>query len=115
MDRNDFYQEAMKPEFPNKMSFQLERTDPDDGVTFSKEGFEGISNQIHDYIMARTYAEYKRTGKGPKNLRIMVDVDFRTIPEDDLEIFGIPWYHLYDQPEKFSIADGLNRLPLDKK
>ena len=113
MDREEFYQEAMKPEFPNKMAFQLERVDTNEVVTFSLEGFEGITRQIHDYLMARTYAEYKRTGKGPKQLRVLVDLDFHTIPEDDLEIFPVPWYHLYDKPDQFTIVDSLNRLPLD--
>jgi len=114
MERSEFYELVMQPSFSDEMAFQLEREGDaeDDERTFSVEGIDGIARQVRDFMLARTYAQYAKTGKGPKRVRIEVNLKWETLPESDDHQY-LPWFHLYDENHEFLKVDGLNRLPLD--
>jgi len=114
MKRDEFYELAMKPEWPDTMAFQLERPGDteDDERTFSEEGIDGIARQVRDFMLARTYAQYVKTGKGPKRVRIEVNLKWDILPEGD-DHQDLPWFHLHDENHEFLRVNGLNRLPLD--
>jgi hypothetical protein len=109
---DEFYQLAKEPDFPDEMVFQLRLDDAaPEGNTFSSDGFNNISDQIHDFLIARTFARFKSTGVGPRELQAHVKLAWKSDTQFDLESIGrIPWYDLNDVAQGLSIIDGEHRV-----
>lgn len=113
VDRDKFYEVAMQPEFSDEMAFQIKSESEVDEVTFSKEAFDAVGDQMRNFVMARTYAQYVKSQHGPKALRVELKCVWDAIPENELEQQPMPWYHL-DDVHKLTEVDSMRRLPLDK-
>lgn len=113
MDAKSFYEAASQPDAPDVMAFQLANVDADREKTFSKEGFDTITDQIHDFLVARTFGRWKLTKRGPKQLRVEVKLTWHNEPEELLEK-GPPWYNLKDAAEGLTQVDGKNRIPKER-
>lgn len=104
-----FVDHVIEPDGPDEMAFILRGQDPDPERGFSKEGVERIGANIEQFMLARTYAHYKRTGKMPKNLRATVSIDWIG-PEDEwLEQGPRPWFALNDRAGDPLDPDGTHR------
>lgn len=110
MKAEEFYQMAMHPDFADEMTFQITADTDDPEKTFSREAFDETTDQIHDFLVARTFGRYKRTGRGPKKLQAHVVLKWVATDDDRLEARGIPWYNLRDMAEGLTQVDGQNRL-----
>lgn len=109
MNRNEFYQKAMTSKFGDAMVFQLNNTNSDPEITFSREAVDAVIEQLKDFVWARVFARYKHTNQGPKQLRLELKVDWFNEPEQLLEK-GEPWYNLVDFADGLSRIDGKTRL-----
>jgi hypothetical protein len=115
VNQAEFYEHAMKPDFPDSMNFELKTEDPNS--TFSMEGYQSIADQIRIFMMGRVYAHGM-----PNHMRVEVNLAFeidgvwtrRTV---DLEFAGPPWFAIAD-PNEMTRIDGKHRLaayrPVDK-
>ena len=113
MDAETFFQKAAETDYPNVMVFQLRSENPDKERTFSANGFNAITDNIHDFIVARTFGRWKLTKRGPKQLRIEVKLTWYNEPQELLEV-GWPWYALDDVAEGLAEIDGQTRIPWDR-
>ena len=76
-DRNQFYELAMHPDFPDEMALQLDRTvETDPRVTFSQEGVDELAEQFRTFLMARVVGRSAKTGRMPHHVRATVTFDW---------------------------------------
>lgn len=115
MDSDEFYKLAVDPDFPNEMIFSLNAVNPDNPATFSKEGVEGITDQIHYYMMARIFGTWKRTGVAPKYMKAVVSLSFDDKPHDESELYDgqLPWFSGETDDIGLLQVDGRHRIPRD--
>jgi hypothetical protein len=92
LNRDTFLKMQMGPDGEDQMNFVLRSGDPNPEHFFSLEGVENITQQIRDYVLARTLAKYNRTGKAPKNVSVNVKLDWSGPSNLALELRGVPWY-----------------------
>jgi len=97
LDRDEFYEQAMEPGFPDEMAFQIEHDDPDPDRSFSVEGLDELALKFKMFVMARVHARWKQTGEGPKKLRATVYLTWE--PKHPMEDAG-PFYHLFDSKHR---------------
>ena len=117
MERDEFYRMAVQPAFPDDMAFQLTHEDADPDRTFSIEGFEETIDQMQAFVMARSFAYWKKTGKPAKMMRAVLTVRFGDgsdtwldpITEQDLPYFDIGVIGGLTQ------LDGEKRIPRTKR
>lgn len=114
MDREAFFEAMTEPDAPDEMAFVLRRDQPD-GRAFSVEGVQAMSYQVHDLILARTLAHWRRTGEPPRNVQIDVQLRFDqpddAVTDDRLARTSIPpWYALDDVGAGMTSPDGTIRL-----
>lgn len=110
MNAEEFWDMASKPDFDDHMSFQLTVEHPDLNRTFSKDGIDTITNQMHDFIIARIFAQFRKSGRGPRELQADVKLHWRSHPDYALDMAPSPWYSLVDHGEGLHLIDGTNRL-----
>ena len=61
----------------NQMEFKIDRPENDDPkLTFSSDSLEALSQQICFFLGTRAMKEWQRTGKAPKHMSAIVDVEF---------------------------------------
>lgn len=116
MNRDEFFQIATDPHaMPDEMDFHLIGTTKgmQDGKRgFSVEGFEAIGYQMHDWLMARVLAYYKRHGRFPSSLRASTvlhwneDAEAETLEQESDD----PWWHHIDMGGTPISPDGEHRL-----
>jgi len=68
----EFYEQVMQPGFPNEMVLSLYNENPDNPNSFSEEGFNDVTDKIHDFIVARTLGHWYETGEPPKRVGISI-------------------------------------------
>lgn len=110
VDAEEFFTQAMQPEFSDRMVFQISKENPDGG-TFSPEALEGIVRQMYRYILARTLAQWRATGEPPQELSVGLGLQWKRVTEP-----WEPWYDLRDEGKGMPIIDGSHRsanLPED--
>ena len=111
MRGDDFYEQAQAPDFSDKMTFQIKRTpEPYDGpeVTFSAEAVEEMFFNIQRFIFARIMGRQK-TGEGPKEINVVVDIDWSSDPNVPADLVLNPWWDLDDQGAPMTVPDGDRR------
>jgi len=95
LDREAFYEAAMRPYFPDEMAFQLDRVDPSDPlVTFSQEGVNEIAEQFRMYLMARIVGHGEKVGVMPKHMRATVVLDWNPDPDPINDTTVGPYFHI---------------------
>lgn len=75
-NRDEFYELAMHPDFPDEMSFQLDRpvkTNPT--LTFSQEGVDQLAEQFRTFVMARIVGRSEKVSP-PHHMRVNVTFDW---------------------------------------
>lgn len=107
LTRDEFYEQATRPETGDEMSYLIRRGENDDlERAFSLEAYEAVGYQMHDFLMARTLAYQARHGVMPRSLRAELRVVWDDERSDaELEEGPSPWYALDDS--------GTTMLPLD--
>lgn len=113
LDRDEFYRQAIKPGFPNRMAFQLEAS-PENlaaGRSFSQEGLDNLAEQLKTFILARTLGTWSEEGVVPSSLTVGLQLSFETVPLESLRRGSAPWWHLVD--EGGSPIEGGSRLEQD--
>jgi len=90
MERGEFYEAAMQPDFPDEMAFQIDRAviDNDPLTTFSQEAVDELADQFRMFLMARIVGHGKRVGVMPKHMRATVTLDWNPSgqPVDDTTV-----------------------------
>lgn len=87
----------LKEDASDEMAFVLRSEDADPEHSFSREGVQAITDQIHDFLMARTSGTWRKTGQAPKEMRAIVKLDWIG-PEDEwLDQGPRPWFALDDK------------------
>jgi hypothetical protein len=95
----EFFDELSHPSASNEMDFVIENETEDPELTFSVEGLEAIERRMRAFIAARIKAEWERSGKAPKKMRLQLGVSF-----GEGSVRWNPWYELPD------VADGGTRI-----
>lgn len=80
MNARDFYEQATQPSFPDVMDFQIRVANPKNDGTFSREGIQDTIALVDNFVMARTLARWRKTGRPPKVMRIEVEVKWEEDP-----------------------------------
>jgi hypothetical protein len=113
MERDEFFEAAMAPGFPDGMTFQLQvpPTLRDGKRSFSIEGVDQIAAQIRDFLIARMYAEWQRTGKPPVEMQAAIALGWEGKSQTRLEQETSPWYALNDASATPTLLDGQSRPP----
>ena len=112
LDRDSFYEAAMQAvDMPDQIELHLHKTDPDPRHGFSVDGFKTVGYQLHDFLMARTYAHWKREGHFPEGVKVVMQLvwDEDRAVEDLLRDSNIPWWQ-GDDPGALPAVDGDHRL-----
>lgn len=104
----EFYEMAVHPDFPDVMDFRITTANPENPYTFSREGVEGIVDQIDGYIMARTMGKWAKDGEPPKELTIHVSLEW-----SDHDSKDIVWYRWHEDGDDKGMEqiDGMLRIP----
>lgn len=98
-EREQFFEAASVPEFPNRMAFEVGRSQRDKDATFSKEAISTTTENIQAFVLARVLGEWKKKGIAPQEMNIEVTVKFdQNKGKRKLEQGNIPWWNL-DDPE----------------
>lgn len=99
MNQREFYELAVKPDFPDVMDFAVDRDDPAPDATFSEEAIDSVVNQFKTFLMARTYGTWEKTSKAPKHVRARVFLEFDDKSHERLTDWdtNAPWYSLMDK------------------
>jgi hypothetical protein len=115
MDADQFYELAVDPNFPNEMIFSLNAVNPENPTTFSKEGVEGITDQLHHFLMARIFGSWKKTNMPPKHMKVHVSLTFDDVSHDESELYdgALPWFSGEVDDIGLLQADGQHRIPRD--
>jgi hypothetical protein len=90
-DEAEFFEQLSKVEGADEMDFVLTAQDDDPELTFSVDGLEAIEQRMRAFIAARIHAEWERSCKAPKKMRLRLGVNFT----DDSPKWN-PWYELPD-------------------
>jgi hypothetical protein len=98
LDRDSFYLQAIKPEFPDEMTFVLQADGATvrPGTTFSEEGFENLFEQLKTFLTARTLGNWRGTGEAPIEMTVDLRVEFKSRSIEELKNGYGPWYHVVD-------------------
>lgn len=117
LQRDEFYQLALDPEFPDKMLFSITAQHDEKDKTFSREGIESVTDQIHDFIMARIFGHWKATDDAPKEMEIEVNIRWKAQSETQLQEGDYPYYsaELLTGLKQVDGSARLARRPLDKR
>jgi len=114
MHEEDFWQFAQQPDFGDAMVFQLTAENPENTGTFSKEGFDDITDKVQMFLTARVFSNWQQTGEPPRKMRFTVSIDWDTKPLDELSD-GIPWFAGATDDIGLTQIDGEKRIPRDSK
>jgi len=112
MKDQEFFAEAQEPDFPDKMAFQITR-EPQPGetpdTTFSQEALEEMLSNIERFVVARIIGRQK-TGMGPKEINVVVDIDWASDPQVPADMVLNPWWSIEGENGKgMTIPDGERR------
>jgi hypothetical protein len=111
VSRDEFFNEAQTDAVPDRLNLHLHRNlDQPNEYGYSVEGFETVGYQMHDFLMARTLAFYRRHGRWPEG--VTVDMRLRWDGEaDELAKLPLPWFSLNDPAGGAPLVpDGERRL-----
>jgi len=100
LSRDEFYQAAIQPDFPDCMQFVLTAAAQPSGegdLTFSEEGIENLTDQIKHFIMARILGTWRKQNLAPKELSVGLVLDFKAPDEEMLRKGAWPWWALVDK------------------
>ena len=108
MERGDFWEMAMQPNYPDEITLQIDRQEGTPGdITFSQEGVDEIAEQFRMFLMARIIGHQHRTGVMPHHLRINVGLNWRPgDPQHDPEVG--PYFHI-DADKGVEVLDHTRR------
>jgi hypothetical protein len=107
MKRDEFYEAALAPDFPNEIALQVERpADGDPELTFSADALDDLAEQFKTFVTARAFGSWKATGRAPQKLRATVTLDFA--PGNPAVDAG-PYYNLGDDGSGLHAIDGAAR------
>jgi hypothetical protein len=113
LKREAFFSAATDPDaMPDVMDFHLRAMNLDRTRGFSVEGFEAVGYQMHDWLMARTLAYFRRHGEFPVGVRAEV----RLVWDDDRDAEALkdestrPWYLPFDREGEPVELDGTHRF-----
>jgi hypothetical protein len=112
MEAEEFYELAKDPNFPDEMGFDLTHENDDPSLTFSFEGIENVVDCVQDFIIARIHARWKMTGRAPKRMRVITQVEWD--PKDRLADGSMPYYEGFIEHGSLQI-DGEHRRPRSRK
>ena len=110
-DIDTFYKLVVHPNFNDEMDFRLTAANPENTGTFSKEGIDGITDQIHAFIMGRVFGRWGKTGKPPKEMTVHLRIEWADVVAEDL-----PWYKFKMMPNETGMEaiEGKSRIPRSK-
>lgn len=94
MDREAFFKTAMEPTMlSDDLDIIMRR---EDDKSFSVEAFESVGYQTHDFVLARTLAQWRRTGRPPTGMRVALQITWDDTPTDaELGRDNVaPWYSM---------------------
>jgi len=110
--REEFWENAIQPDFPDEMAFQLDReraSSEDPQTTFSLEAVNEIAEQFRMFLMARVLGtQQKRNGLGPKHMRATVTLDWNPTKEPVNDPTVGPFFHI-DNDTKIEPLDHTKR------
>lgn len=106
MDASEFMEQMMEPGMGDDMAFRIVKAHPEEGgTTFSMEAVDGMTENLKAFVMARTLARWKATGKPPSRMTATVHIDW----EDDSDPReGPPWWQVDDEGK--TALDGEHRV-----
>lgn len=96
-EREQFFEAASNPAFPDRMAFEVARARRDSSQTFSKDALNSTMDNIEGFVLARLKAEWDRWGIAPQEMNIEINVKFgRNKGKAKLEAGDTPWWQLSD-------------------
>ena len=99
MDRDDFYRDALRPDFPNQMRYVLsvpaEARYPD--RTFSMEAIDAMTEQFKAFVLTRIAGTWKQQKAAPHEMTVSLNIAFAATPQRDLEEGYGSWWVLVDK------------------
>lgn len=105
LNRDEILDLLTQPEAGDEMAFRIDRATPDDGLTFSAEALEALSENVRSFTAARTLARWRQTGKAPTSMTARVVIEW----DDDSDLTqGTPWWQVDDKGR--TAIDGADRL-----
>lgn len=60
----------------DEFGFDVYRTRPEENATFSEDAMTTLRNNLIQYIMARIYSRWARTGEAPTFLRVIIKLEW---------------------------------------
>lgn len=90
MDAETFFEKAKQADFPDEMAFQIRVNNPENELSFSREGIVDTVDLIQSFIMARILGQWKKTGKPPKVMNMHLSIAWEN--DDNIAESFLPYF-----------------------
>lgn len=98
MEARDFWRDMVEPTAPDEMHLALRR-EPEQEGTFSIESVGALTDNLHDFILARLHGRWQGTGEPPRRMTVQTRIVWDALPDDLMDMAPRPWWAADDTRE----------------